>query len=94
MKLNLKKVIIVVPIIIILLAILFFAFRNNEEVTSTNEIGNIVTNNLINETNTLVGNMPKEQEEQVWEWQYDSLENHTINASAITSVHNIQLMQK
>lgn len=89
MKLNLKKVIIVVPIIIILLAILFFAFRNNEEVTSTNEIGNIVTNNLINETNTLVVNMPKEQEEQAWEWQYDSLENHNINASAITSVHNI-----
>ena len=88
MKLNLKKVIIVVLIIIILLAILFFAFRNNEEVTSTNEIGNIVTNNLINEANTLVVNMTEEQEEQAWEWQHDTLQNHNINASAITSVHS------
>ena len=88
MKLNLKKVIIVVLIIIILLAILFFAFRNNEEVTSTNEIGNIVTNNLINEANTLVVNMTEEQEEQAWEWQHNTLQNHNINASAITSVHS------
>lgn len=88
MKINLKKVIIVVPIIIILIAILFFAFRNNTDVSSTNEIENMVTNTLSNEANTLVVNMSEEQVEQAWEWQHDSLENHNINASAINSVHN------
>lgn len=88
MKINLKKVIIVVLIIIILIAILFFAFRNNTDVSSTNEIENRVTNTLSNEANTLVVNMSEEQVEQAWEWQHDTLENHNINASAINSVHN------
>lgn len=88
MKINLKKVIIVVLIIIILIAILFFAFRNNTDVSSTNEIENMVTNTLSNEANTLVVNMSEEQVEQAWEWQHDTLENHNINASAINSVHN------
>lgn len=88
MKLNIKKVFIVVLIIIILIAILFFAFRNNEEVASTNETENKVTNTLSNEANTLVVNMSEEQVEQAWEWQHDTLENHNINASAINSVHN------
>ena len=88
MEINLKKVIIVVLIIIILIAILFFAFRNNTDVSSTNEIENMVTNTLSNEANTLVVNMSEEQVEQAWEWQHDTLENHNINASAINSVHN------
>lgn len=88
MKINLKKVIIVVLIIIILITILFFAFRNNTDVSSTNEIENMVTNTLSNEANTLVVNMSEEQVEQAWEWQHDTLENHNINASAINSVHN------
>ncbi len=88
MKINLKKVIIVVLIIIILIAILFFAFRNNTDVSSTNEIENMVTNTLSNEANTLVVNMSEEQVEQAWEWQHDTLDNHNINASAINSVHD------
>ena len=88
MKLNLKKVFFVVFIIIILIVILFFAFRNNTDVSSTNEIENMVTNTLSNEANTLVVNMSEEQVEQAWEWQHDTLENHNINASAINSVHN------
>ena len=27
--------------------------------------------------------------EEIWEWQYDTLENHNINVSEINSVHNI-----
>lgn len=88
MKINLKKVIIVALIIIILIAILYFAFRNNTDVSSTNEIENMVTNTLSNEANTLVVNMSEEQVEQAWEWQHDTLDNHNINASAINSVHN------
>lgn len=88
MKLNLKKVFFVVFIIIILIVILFFAFRNNTEVSTTNEITNTVINNIVNESNTLVVNVSADQVEQVWEWQHDTLENHNINASAINSVHN------
>ena len=88
MKINLKKVLIVVLIIIILIAILFFVFRNNEIDNNTNKIENILMNSLSNEANTLVVNMTEEQEEQAWEWQHDTLQNHNINASAITSVHN------
>ena len=88
MKINLKKVLIVVLIIIILIAILFFVFRNNEIDNNTNKIENILMNSLANEENTLVVNMTEEQEEQAWEWQHDTLQNHNINASAITSVHN------
>lgn len=88
MKLNLKKVIIVVLIIIILIAILFFAFRNNTEVSTTNEITNTVINNIVNESNTLVVNVSADQVEQAWEWRHDTLDNHNINASAINSVHN------
>lgn len=88
MKLNLKKVFFVVFIIIILIVILFFAFRNNTEVSTTNEITNTVINNIVNESNTLVVNVSADQVEQAWEWQHDTLENHNINASAINSVHN------
>ena len=88
MKLNLKKVIIVVLIIIILIVILFFAFRNNTEVSTTNEITNTVINNIVNESNTLVVNVSADQVEQAWEWQHDTLDNHNINASAINSVHD------
>lgn len=88
MKINLKKVLIVVLIIIILIAILFFVFRNNEIDNNTNKIENILMNSLANEANTLVVNMTEEQEEQAWEWQHDTLQNHNINESAITSVHN------
>lgn len=88
MKLNLKKVFFVVFIIIILIVILFFAFRNNTEVSTTNEITNTVINNIVNESNTLVVNVSADQVEQAWEWQHDTLDNHNINASAINSVHD------
>ena len=88
MKINLKKVFIVVLIVIILIVIFFFAFIKNQEVSNINGVGNIVTNSLINETNTLVVNISEEQVEQAWEWQHDTLENHNINVTSINSVHN------
>ncbi len=88
MKINVKKVLITVIIIIVLIVTLLFAFKNNKQVSNTNEIENVFTNNLISEANTLVVNMPEEQVEQAWEWQHDTLENHNINVSAISSIHN------
>ena len=88
MKINVKKVLITVIIIIVLIVTLLFAFKNNKQVSNTNEIENVFTNNLISKANTLVVNMPEEQVEQAWEWQHDTLENHNINVSAISSIHN------
>lgn len=90
MKKNLKKSLIIILVIIILIAvILFFVLRDNTEVANTNEVENIIVDNLINEINPLVVETSEAQVEQAWVWQHDTLENHNINDSEINSVHNI-----
>lgn len=85
-----KKILIILLIVIIILITIFFIiYRNNVVNNETNESQNITINteNLTNESNELIAQI-EEQEDEKWEWQHDTLENHNINPEIINSVHN------
>lgn len=82
-----KKIGIIILIIIIGIA---FLIINNASNNESNKIENIAQNNeqSSNEENVLIAEVSAPETEEVWEWQYDTLENRNINASQINSVHN------
>ena len=84
-----KKIGIIILIIIIIIGIAFLII-NNASNNESNKIENIAQNNeqSSNEENVLIAEVSAPETEEVWEWQYDTLENRNINASQINSVHN------
>ena len=86
-----KKIGIIILIIIIIIIIgIAFLIINNASNNESNKIENIAQNNeqSSNEENVLIAEVSAPETEEVWEWQYDTLENRNINASQINSVHN------
>ena len=84
-----KKIGIIILIIIIIIGIAFLIINNTSN-NESNKIENIAQNNeqSSNEENVLIAEVSAPETEEVWEWQYDTLENRNINASQINSVHN------
>lgn len=85
-----KKIVITFLIILIIITLAFVIYRNlsNKETEKVEETISNMEENTQNEENTLIAEIPEDENSQVWEWKHDTLENHNINASAINSVHS------
>ena len=82
-----KKTLIILAIIILVIIVgiltYLFIFKNSTNI-STSITENIITNN--NENQALIAEITKQEEK--WEWQHDTPENHSIDITALNSVHN------
>ena len=89
-KRNLRKgrVVIVILILIIIIVAIVFAVSRTDDNQEQEVITNTTATNSVEENNQLVAEISEPEEETIWEWQHDTLENHNISVSAIDSVHN------
>ena len=82
-KKTLTILAIITLLIIALILIYHFTFNNSTNTSTTTNENNITNNS---ENQTLIAEI-SEQEEK-WEWQHDTPENHNIDITALNSVHN------
>lgn len=84
-----KKIVIIIIIIFIVVIgyMVFNNMSNNEIEDNENVLEN--TSNLSNEENLLIAEISEIDNQEKWEWQHDTPENHNIDISVINSVHNI-----
>lgn len=87
-KLRKGRVFIVILILIIIIAAIVFAVSRTDDNQEQEVITNSTATNSVEENNQLVAEISEPEEETIWEWQHDTLENHNISVSAIDSVHN------
>lgn len=85
-----KKIVITFFIILIIVVAIFIICRNLFDSEPVRVEGASTNNeeNIQNEENTLIAEIPTEEIKRTWEWQHDTLENHNIDTSQINSVHN------
>ena len=87
-KLRKGRAFIVILILIIIIAAIVFAVSRTDDNQEQEVITNSTATNSVEENNQLVAEISEPEEETIWEWQHDTLENHNISVSAIDSVHN------
>lgn len=86
-KNKIKKTLTILAIITLLIIALILIYHftfNNSTNTSTTTNENNITNN--SENQTLIAEITEQEEK--WEWQHDTPENHNIDITALNSVHN------
>ena len=83
-----KKIIIVLFVLAILILLFIYVYNRVNTNTATDTTAN--TENLIgtNEENTtLVAEATGSQEDETWEWQHDTPENHNMNPTVLDTLH-------
>ena len=83
-----KKIIIVLFVLAILILLSIYVYNRVNTNTATDTTAN--TENLIgtNEENTtLVAEATDSQEDETWEWQHDTPENHNMNPTVLDTLH-------
>ena len=82
-KKTLTILAIITLLIIALIVIYHFTFNNSTNTSTTTNENNITNNS---ENQTLIAETTEQEEK--WEWQHDTPENHNIDITALNSVHN------
>ena len=89
-KVNKIKIFVPIIVVVLLIALIFVAVFVYNSRENTNEVVNdngLSENANINKNNTLIAEVEETVEDTTWQWQHDTLENHSINASVIENVH-------
>lgn len=88
-KLRKGRVFLVILIFVSIVTLVVFAFnRTNDNQQEEQKVTTDIADNSNNEENQVISNTSEIETEETWEWQHDTLENHNIDVSAISSVHN------
>lgn len=82
-KKTLTILAIITLLIIALILIYHFTFNNSTNTSTTTNENNITNNS---ENQTLIAEITEQEEK--WEWQHDTPENHNIDITVLNSVHN------
>ena len=82
-----KIVIIIIIIFIVVIGFIVFSKISNNEIIQTENVAEN-TDTLSNEENLSIAEITEIDNQEKWQWQHDTPENHNIDISVLNSVHN------
>ena len=89
-KFKKSKIILAIILCIIIIALIVVFIFNNMLNNQENNVDTF-SSSTNNENNQMIVEIAQPQEEEIeedWEWQHDTPENHNIDSSVLSSVHN------